>query len=180
MKEFFHNNGIHSTTIQAEFVEIDGVPSSPHGFKKCVLDCPTDDSTGEKQDSCLASVCCPEPKNRNKKKRHHSWSHDDPNDKLRRNSFKFDGNQILHQNGHFKLGHGDNANSQLINRCGHSVLILIYASQRVIVIIKTMMFRYRSILPLERFEDPSYFQLLHCLCNRQFFLNVNQADLNKM
>jgi len=116
VKEFFHNNGIHSTTIQAEFVEIDGVPSSPHGFKKCVLDCPTDDSTGEKQDSCLASVCCPEPKNRNKKKRHHSWSHDDPNDKLRRNSFKFDGNQILHQNGHFKLGHGDKANSQLINR----------------------------------------------------------------
>ena len=117
VKEFFHNNGIHSTTIQAEFVEMDGVPSSPHdGFKKCVLDCPTDDSTGEKEASCLASVCCPEPKNRYNKKRHHSWSHDDP---ARRNSFKFEGNQFLPQNGHFKMHNGANANSQLINKYGH-------------------------------------------------------------
>ena len=80
VKEFFHNNGIHSTTIQPEFVESNGrKPSSSGGLlsesgpadgggdgaelEDCALECPPD-SEGEKPgDSCKASVCCPEPKN---------------------------------------------------------------------------------------------------------------------
>ena len=79
VKEFFHNNGIHSTTIQPEFVENNGrKPSNSGGLlsesgpadgggdgaelEDCALECPPD-SEGEKPDSCKASVCCPEPKN---------------------------------------------------------------------------------------------------------------------
>ena len=50
IKDFFHNEGIHSTTIQPEFVE-DDTPA----FEKldnCVLDCGNDKD-------CGAQRCCP-------------------------------------------------------------------------------------------------------------------------
>lgn len=48
VKEFFHNEGIHSTTIQPEFVDI---PSYQEKEENCVLDCPA--ST-----NCIAQTCC--------------------------------------------------------------------------------------------------------------------------
>lgn len=55
VKEFFHNEGIHSTTIQPEFVEItdfseDRVQEAP--TEDCVLDCPKTDNP------CTLSTCC--------------------------------------------------------------------------------------------------------------------------
>lgn len=55
VKEFFHNEGIHSTTIQPEFVEItefseDKVQEAP--TEDCVLDCPKTDKP------CTLSTCC--------------------------------------------------------------------------------------------------------------------------
>uniref|UniRef100_A0A1B6D2D7 Cation efflux protein cytoplasmic domain-containing protein n=1 Tax=Clastoptera arizonana TaxID=38151 RepID=A0A1B6D2D7_9HEMI len=55
VKEFFHNEGIHSTTIQPEFVEIaefseDKIQNSPS--EDCVLDCPKTDTP------CALSTCC--------------------------------------------------------------------------------------------------------------------------
>ncbi|XP_046665272.1 zinc/cadmium resistance protein [Homalodisca vitripennis] len=55
VKEFFHNEGIHSTTIQPEFVEIadfseDRVQEAPS--EDCVLDCPKTDKP------CALSTCC--------------------------------------------------------------------------------------------------------------------------
>lgn len=48
VKEFFHNEGIHSTTIQPEFIEVEDNPSD---FMDCVLDCP--DAM-----NCSFSTCC--------------------------------------------------------------------------------------------------------------------------
>lgn len=48
VKEFFHNEGIHSTTIQPEFVELE---SDFQDGENCVLDCPTNNS-------CVAQTCC--------------------------------------------------------------------------------------------------------------------------
>ncbi|UYV78289.1 SLC30A1 [Cordylochernes scorpioides] len=50
IKEFFHNEGIHSTTIQPEFI---GPLPNSHGSKvtNCFLDCPT-------KDFCLSQTCC--------------------------------------------------------------------------------------------------------------------------
>ncbi|XP_049299652.1 zinc transporter 1 [Anopheles funestus] len=65
VKEFFHNEGIHSTTIQPEFVEIealnsysgsDGFSNSLNGSATqdcCALDCPTTDES-----SCIKATCC--------------------------------------------------------------------------------------------------------------------------
>lgn len=50
VKEFFHNEGIHSTTIQPEFTELDD--DSVSETESCALDCPTKDR------SCAASTCC--------------------------------------------------------------------------------------------------------------------------
>lgn len=62
VKEFFHNEGIHSTTIQPEFVEMDGGGcimsdgtsslnmSSSDG---CALDCPPSTDNG-----CAKATCC--------------------------------------------------------------------------------------------------------------------------
>ncbi|UYV76373.1 SLC30A1 [Cordylochernes scorpioides] len=50
VKEFFHNEGIHSTTIQPEFVEFEEQPNQETG-EDCVLDCPA--ST-----NCQAQTCC--------------------------------------------------------------------------------------------------------------------------
>lgn len=47
VKEFFHDEGIHSTTIQPEFVDLKGLVDD----SDCMLDCPSD-----KQ--CAASTCC--------------------------------------------------------------------------------------------------------------------------
>lgn len=64
VKEFFHNEGIHSTTIQPEFIEIDSIPSytTSDGTSTslnisgkdegCVLDCPNID------ESCVKATCC--------------------------------------------------------------------------------------------------------------------------
>ena len=48
VKDFFHNEGIHSTTIQPEFIE--DPPESPD-IDNCVLDC------GNDRD-CGAQRCC--------------------------------------------------------------------------------------------------------------------------
>ncbi|KAL1110083.1 hypothetical protein AAG570_008161 [Ranatra chinensis] len=54
VKEFFHNEGIHSTTIQPEFVEVNVSTNAggdgPNG--DCVLDCPKTDKP------CTLSTCC--------------------------------------------------------------------------------------------------------------------------
>ena len=68
VKEFFHNEGIHSTTIQPEFVELNvshnnlsssnGLPngevlSSRAGSQEgCALDCPITD------EGCVRATCC--------------------------------------------------------------------------------------------------------------------------
>ncbi|KAG4073436.1 hypothetical protein HA402_000660 [Bradysia odoriphaga] len=63
VKEFFHNEGIHSTTIQPEFVEIEGIHSgSTDGMMNnlnggssqdcCALDCPTTEQ------GCIKQTCC--------------------------------------------------------------------------------------------------------------------------
>jgi len=56
VKEFFHNEGIHSTTIQPEFVETEGLSAgSISSTQDCVLSCPKPSGlTG-----CDASKCCP-------------------------------------------------------------------------------------------------------------------------
>lgn len=60
VKEFFHNEGIHSTTIQPEFVELEGMNMSD-GISSlnasgsqdcCALDCPTTD------EGCVKATCC--------------------------------------------------------------------------------------------------------------------------
>lgn len=49
VKEFFHNEGIHSTTIQPEFVEI--MANFQEKEENCMLDCPA--ST-----NCISQTCC--------------------------------------------------------------------------------------------------------------------------
>ena len=50
VKDFFHNEGIHSTTIQPEFV---GDHNESDELDSCVLGCGTDKN-------CGAQRCCPE------------------------------------------------------------------------------------------------------------------------
>ncbi|XP_065211308.1 uncharacterized protein ZnT63C isoform X2 [Planococcus citri] len=55
VKEFFHNEGIHSTTIQPEFVEIGDFSENTKKEtpnQDCVLDCPKTDKP------CTLSTCC--------------------------------------------------------------------------------------------------------------------------
>lgn len=67
VKEFFHHEGIHSTTIQPEFIEKDDYCNSYSGSDGisatlnvgatqdcCALDCPT--TTDES--SCVKATCC--------------------------------------------------------------------------------------------------------------------------
>lgn len=51
----FHEEGIHSTTIQPEFVEFedDGASASIDSAEDCILDCPSKD-----KDGCVANTCC--------------------------------------------------------------------------------------------------------------------------
>merc|ERR1719151_20050 len=66
VKEFFHNEGIHSTTIQPEFVETgsgelrDGSVGSA---EDCMLACPKP-SPGLASAPCHMSKCCPAPSGR--------------------------------------------------------------------------------------------------------------------
>lgn len=60
VKEFFHNEGIHSTTIQPEFVEVDDYLNiDNHGvvvekpMTNCAIICPKTDA-----DPCDFSTCC--------------------------------------------------------------------------------------------------------------------------
>merc|ERR1712223_927986 len=57
IKEFFHNEGIHSTTIQPEFVDYHPTADSK-GDEDCVLNCQP--GPGSKPaPACEASKCCP-------------------------------------------------------------------------------------------------------------------------
>ena len=74
IKEFFHNNGIHSTTIQPEFLDTNGYVIHGDGIESderersdkimndqdCALTCPKDEEKLEP--NCQASKCCPDPK----------------------------------------------------------------------------------------------------------------------
>ncbi|KAK9680686.1 Cation efflux family [Popillia japonica] len=56
VKEFFHNEGIHSTTIQPEFIDYSDYPESADDGEQtedCVLDCPKTNS-----DTCVLNTCC--------------------------------------------------------------------------------------------------------------------------
>ena len=57
VKAFFHNEGIHSTTIQPEFIED---PPEYQTLDNCVLVC------GKEKD-CGAQRCCPEDVRKRKK-----------------------------------------------------------------------------------------------------------------
>lgn len=64
VKEFFHNEGIHSTTIQPEFIETENINSSTNSDgisttlnisgkdEGCALDCPNID------ENCVKATCC--------------------------------------------------------------------------------------------------------------------------
>ncbi|KAF2905976.1 hypothetical protein ILUMI_00207 [Ignelater luminosus] len=57
VKEFFHNEGIHSTTIQPEFVDYRELPESTEEGEQtedCVLHCPTTTAS----DTCVLNTCC--------------------------------------------------------------------------------------------------------------------------
>jgi len=56
VKEFFHNEGIHSTTIQPEFVETAEPTGSISSTEDCMLACPKGPFTAP---GCDASKCCP-------------------------------------------------------------------------------------------------------------------------
>ena len=51
VKKMFHEEGIHSTTIQPEFVELE--VESVNSDENCILDCPTTD-----KGDCAANTCC--------------------------------------------------------------------------------------------------------------------------
>ncbi|VEN38094.1 unnamed protein product [Callosobruchus maculatus] len=60
VKEFFHNEGIHSTTIQPEFVDYTDLPTNSTEQRNdatddCFLDCPKPDSS---DDNCVQNTCC--------------------------------------------------------------------------------------------------------------------------
>lgn len=57
VKEFFHNEGIHSTTIQPEFIDYREYPDndvSGEQTEDCVLDCPKINDNNE----CVLNTCC--------------------------------------------------------------------------------------------------------------------------
>ncbi|KAF5272456.1 hypothetical protein FQR65_LT04924 [Abscondita terminalis] len=57
VKEFFHNEGIHSTTIQPEFVDYRDYADNneePEQTEDCMLDCPRSTSS----DTCILNTCC--------------------------------------------------------------------------------------------------------------------------
>ena len=60
IKEFFHNEGIHSTTIQPEFVDFHQQPADGNGNEDCVLSCPKGPGALPAPD-CEALKCCKPP-----------------------------------------------------------------------------------------------------------------------
>ncbi len=58
VKEFFHHEGIHSTTIQPEFVESHD-PSAIGSAEDCAIACPRDPNSDEGGPNCQANKCCP-------------------------------------------------------------------------------------------------------------------------
>jgi len=58
IKEFFHKEGIHSTTIQPEFVRIADSDSAGTADEDCVINCPKPNGSIPEPD-CDASKCCP-------------------------------------------------------------------------------------------------------------------------
>ena len=62
VKEFFHNEGIHSTTLQPEFINLDDNVTDIVGSADCFLDCPP-----QQKSNCLTQTCCGAP-NRVQKK----------------------------------------------------------------------------------------------------------------
>ena len=59
IKEFFHDEGIHSTTIQPEFVDYHLDGSNKDG-NDCMISCPKGPGSLP-EPACEASVCCPVP-----------------------------------------------------------------------------------------------------------------------
>lgn len=58
VKEFFHNEGIHSTTIQPEFVETVAM-GQISSSEDCMLACPKGPGGAAAAGGCEASKCCP-------------------------------------------------------------------------------------------------------------------------
>ena len=59
IKEFFHNEGIHSTTIQPEFTDYGQIGGEPTVHDHCALACPKGPT--QESSACEASKCCPLP-----------------------------------------------------------------------------------------------------------------------
>jgi zinc transporter 1 len=53
VKEFFHNEGIHSTTIQPEFIDFENEVFDNGAGDNCVLDCPS-----TQRPHCAPQTCC--------------------------------------------------------------------------------------------------------------------------
>jgi len=63
VKEFFHNEGIHSTTIQPEFVEQYPENEDPSNVRDCSFNCPPSLDTSESgtrlaHNGCIENSCC--------------------------------------------------------------------------------------------------------------------------
>lgn len=58
VKEFFHNEGIHSTTIQPEFIDVENESFDNGTGDNCVLDCPSTQRT-----HCAPQTCCGNQRN---------------------------------------------------------------------------------------------------------------------
>lgn len=84
IKEFFHNEGIHSTTIQPEFVDYHNDPAGPEG-EDCVLSCPKGPGALPAP-ACEASKCC-KPANGNLKRGPSRSAQNTPTTSRRPNSF---------------------------------------------------------------------------------------------
>lgn len=60
VKEFFHNEGIHSTTIQPEFIDLNNDGVHNESYDNCVLDCPP-----TQRNDCAPQTCCGAQKSSN-------------------------------------------------------------------------------------------------------------------
>merc|ERR1719308_61629 len=102
IKEFFHNNGIHSTTIQPEFLDTNGYVIHGDGIESderersdkimndsdCALTCPKDEEKLEP--NCQASKCCPDPKQARSEPSTPKLTNKDARSSWRRSSFGYD------------------------------------------------------------------------------------------
>jgi len=83
IKEFFHNEGIHSTTIQPEFVDYQ--PGDADG-EDCVLSCPKGPGSLPAP-ACEASKCCTKPTSNGNLKRSSRSAQNTPTTSRRPTSF---------------------------------------------------------------------------------------------